>query len=135
MAVECRYIRGVGHLSVRVARQQNAELLKALTDGCDGLREVQVTLCGTSLGMGMGFGVGCIDAAAGKHIGARRKAGGHGASRHQHFQAFWAIAKQQNRGGRHQACRLTLGMKELGGSNHRYIIETWPRTGFIRVYP
>ena len=53
-------------------------------------------------GLRVGWRVGGVDAAAGKDIGAGRKAGRHGAARHQHFDAVGACraaAARWRRGG------------------------------------
>jgi hypothetical protein len=46
LAVQRGNVAGVGVAAVGVARQQHAQLFKALADGGNGLREVQVALAG-----------------------------------------------------------------------------------------
>ena len=83
----------VGGPAVGVLRQQYAKLFKALPNGGNGLRQVQLALARAARGHRMAGGIERVDAAARKHIGARRKAGRQRAARHQHFQPGLAIAQ------------------------------------------
>ena len=83
----------VGRATVGVLRQQYAKLFKALPDGGNRLRQVQVALDGPPGGQRVAGGIERVHAAARKHIGARRKAGRQRAARHQHFQPGLAIAQ------------------------------------------
>ena len=85
--------------SIGMARQQYAKFFKTFPNGCNSLRQVQVTLGRPAGGLAVCRTVCGINAATRKHVSARRKAGGHGTARHQHFDAVLAIAQQQNGGG------------------------------------
>jgi hypothetical protein len=63
--------------AIGVARQQHAQLFKALADGGNGLREVQVALRRAAVGGSVrGRSIERVDATAGEHVGAGCKAGG-----------------------------------------------------------
>ena len=118
MAVDPRMGGGIQRATIGMLGQQDAQLFVAFTDGRQRLGQPLVTLAGTALGQRVVAGVVGVDAPAGKHISAGRKAGGHGAARHQHLHAIRAIAQQQNRGRRPGRGGRALGVDELGGSDH-----------------
>ena len=120
LAVQRGDVPGAGVASVGMARQQHAQLLEALADGGNRLCEVQVALAGPARRVRMRRRIGSVNSAAGKHIGARREAGGHGAARHQHLHALGAVAQQKH--GRGGSCRggFALRMQQLGGSDHAF---------------
>ena len=113
-----------------MARQQHAQLFKALADGGNGLRQMQVALRGTAAGLGVGGCIGCVHAATGEHVGTRRETGGHGAARHQDFNApagqigafGGAVAQQQHGGRRAGGNGVALGVQEL--------VESWHGVNF-----
>ena len=78
--------------AVGMARQQHAQFFKTFADGGDSLRQLQVALAGPARGLRMSGGVGGINAAARKDVGAGRKTRRRGAPRHQHFNAVRRVA-------------------------------------------
>jgi hypothetical protein len=98
----------VGPAPIGMAGEQNAQLFKAFADGGNGLRQVQVVLCGAALCHAVRLGVGGVNHAAWEHIGSGRETGRHGAACHQHFGALRAIAHQQHGGGWTQGRGFTL---------------------------
>ena len=109
-----------------MAGQQHAQLFKAFTDGGNGLRQVQVALAGAAGGVGVGRSIGRVNAAAGEHIGTRRKAGGGRAEGHEHFSPIQAVAQQQDGGGRARGHGFALGVQQLGRADHPCIIGMAP---------
>ena len=63
-----------------------------------------------------------INATAWKHISTRRKAGGHRAAGHQHFDALWSIAQQQHGRSSQKTWGFFVGVEELGRSDHGTIM-------------
>ena len=118
VAVERGDVVGAGGRAVGMAGQQHAQFLEALADGGDGLGEVFVALRGAARGVGVGSGVGRVDAAAGEHVGAGREAGGERAARHQHLDAGGRVAQQQHGGGGARRRGVALRMQELAGAGH-----------------
>ena len=107
VAVDGGNVVCVGHQpfagATGVARQQHAQLFKALADGGNGLREVQVALRRSAVGgsVRLGRSIERVDATAGEHVGAGCKAGGARAPGHQHFKTAVVrrIAQQQHGSG------------------------------------
>jgi hypothetical protein len=122
LAVQRGNVIGAGKAAVGVPRQQHAQFLKAFPDGGNRLRQVQLALAGPAGGVAMGVGVGGVDTAAGEDIGARREAGGGRAAGHEHFNPVGAVAQQQDGGGRAGGGGLSLGVQQLGGTDHPCII-------------
>ncbi|MCY1539557.1 hypothetical protein D9M68_751480 [compost metagenome] len=118
LAVERRDLRGTQVRTVGAPGEQDAEFFKALADGGDGLRQVQVALCRAAGGLAVRLRVGSVDATAGEHVGAGREARRHGAACHQHFDArvggVGAVAQQQHGGGGAQGSGRADGVQELG---------------------
>jgi hypothetical protein len=85
------------------------------------LRQVQLTLGRPAGGLAVCGTVGGINAATRKHVSARRKAGGHGTARHQHFDTVLAIAQQQNSGGGAQRYGFSRRVEQLIWSYHAII--------------
>ncbi len=124
-AIELGDVLLVGPSAIGVARQQDAQLFKAFADGGDGLRQVQVALPCAPLCQGVRLGVSGVDAAPGEHVGARRKAGAHGAAGHQDLKALRAVSEQQHGGCGAQGRGFTLGIKELGCACHAPLSGRW----------
>ena len=93
-AVEGSDVFGIGVAPVRMPRQQDAELLETLPDGGDGLCQARVVLCVATPCVQVRGGIGGIDAATGKHIGAGGEACRRRAARHQYLQALRTVAQQ-----------------------------------------
>ena len=113
----------VSRSAVGVLRQQHAELFKALAYGGNGLRQVQRALARAARGQRVAGGIKRVDAAARKHIGARGKAGRQRAACHQHFEPGLAIAQQEHGGCWAGGGGRALGVEELGGSGHGWILR------------
>ena len=118
VAVDQRMGGGIERATIGMLGQQDAQLFVAFADGRQRLGEPLIGLAGAALGQRVVAGVVGVDAPAGEHISAGRKAGGHGAACHQHLHTLGAIAQQQNRGRRPSNGGRALGMNELGGSDH-----------------
>ena len=118
VAVDLGMRGGVQGLAIGMLGQQNAQLFVAFPNGRQRLGEPLIALAGAALGQRVVAGVMGVDASAGEHIGARRKAGAHGAACHQHLHTLGAIAQQQNRGRRPRRGGRAMGVDELGGSDH-----------------
>ena len=109
---------GIQRPTIGMLGQQNAQFLVAFADGRQRLGQALVALAGAAQGQVVVACIVRVDAAPRENMSPGRKAGAHGAACHQHLQALGAIAQQQNR-GRGQGCGgLTLGVYELGGSDH-----------------
>ncbi len=112
----------IGHAAVGMARQQHTQLFKTLANGGDGLGEVQVALRGAAVDGGVRGrgGIERVDAAAGEHIGARRKAGRARAPGHEDFEpaVVRCIAQQQHGGGRAGGNGFAVEVQLLGGAGH-----------------
>ena len=118
LAVDGRNVAVVGPAAIGMAGEQNAQLFKALADGGNGLCQVQVALRGAALRHAVRLGIGGVNHAARKHVGAGRKTGRHRAAGHQDFDAIGAITQQQHGSGWAQGRGFTLGVEELGGACH-----------------
>ena len=94
LAVQRGDVFGADMATVGMARQQHAEFFKTLADGGNRLRQLHVALTGAARGLRMAGGVGGVNAAARKDVGAGRKTGRHGAPCHQHFDAVRRVAQQ-----------------------------------------
>ena len=117
-AVDRCNVTRVSPAPIGMAGEQNAQLFKALADGGNRLRQVQVALAGAALRQAVRLGIGGVNHAAGKHISTGRETGRHGAAGHQDFDAVGTIAQQQHGGGWAQGRGFTLGVEELGGACH-----------------
>ena len=124
VAVQCGDVKVVGHAAIGMARQQDAQFFKAFANGRHGLGQQTIALRAATRGQGVGLGIGGVDAATRKHIGTRCKTGGHGAPRHEHFQALRAVAQQQHGGRGSQGSAVALGVEELGRSDHGRIMRS-----------
>ena len=107
---------------IRCASQQHAEFLEAFAYRSNGLGQVQVALAFASPRLRVAHGVGSVDSAARKDIGARGEAGTHRAPGHQHLDSGRAVAQQQHGGGRPRGCGFTLRVQKLVGSCHGPIL-------------
>ena len=121
-------VGGVGPAAIGAARQQHAQLFKALADGGHGVGQARVGLRGAAVGQRVAGAVAVLglDAAAGKDIGAGDKAGLVRSARHQDLQHRAAgdggIAQQQHGGGIQGRDGFTVGVELLAEAWHRRIM-------------
>jgi len=113
LAVQFGNVGGIGVRAIGATCQQNAQFLKAFADGGHGLCEVLISLGRAAPGQGLSVRVSGVDDATRKNIGAGRKAGGHGAARHQHLQPLGSVSQQQNGGGGARGGGRARGVKAL----------------------
>jgi hypothetical protein len=122
VAVHGGDVFGAHRPAVGVVCEQHAQFFKGLADGRDGLGALDAALGGAAGGDALGGFVGRVDVAAGKNIGARRKARGGRAAGHQHLDAGGRVAQQQHGGGGAHGRGLACGVNQLGEADHGVII-------------